>query len=57
MEEIWKDIPNYNGYQVSNFGRVRTNNKVTHTDKNQGYLSLKIRNNKYENERYKWELL
>ena len=33
MEEIWKDIPNYNGYQVSNLGRVRTHNKITFTKK------------------------
>lgn len=33
MEEIWKDIPNYKGYQVSNKGRVRTHNKTTHTQK------------------------
>ena len=31
MKEIWKDIPNYNGYQVSNLGRVRTYNKITNT--------------------------
>lgn len=24
MEEVWKDIPNYMGYQVSNFGRVKS---------------------------------
>ena len=24
MEEIWKDIKNYEGYQVSNFGRIRS---------------------------------
>ena len=25
MEEIWKDIPNYEGlYQISNYGRVKT---------------------------------
>lgn len=30
-EEIWKDIPNFEGYQVSNFGRVRTHNKITKT--------------------------
>ena len=29
MEEIWKDIPDYKGYQVSNLGRVRTYNKIT----------------------------
>lgn len=33
MEEIWKDIPNYEGYQVSNLGRVRTYNKITYTKK------------------------
>lgn len=33
MEEIWKEIPNYQGYQVSNLGRVRTHNKITHTEK------------------------
>lgn len=30
MNEVWKDIPNYSGYQVSNIGRVRTRNKVTY---------------------------
>jgi hypothetical protein len=24
MEEIFKDVPNYEGYQVSNFGRVKS---------------------------------
>ena len=32
MEE-WKDIPNYEGYQVSNKGRIRTKNKTTFTKK------------------------
>ena len=31
MKEIWLDIPNYNGYQVSNTGLVRTHNKATRT--------------------------
>ena len=31
--EIWKDIKDYNGYQVSNMGRVRTHNKITITKK------------------------
>ena len=29
MTEIWKDINGYAGYQVSNFGRVRTHNKIS----------------------------
>lgn len=33
MEEIWKDIKNYNGYQASNLGRIRTYNKITFTNK------------------------
>lgn len=31
MQEIWMDIPNYKGYQVSNFGRIRTFDKITYT--------------------------
>lgn len=29
----WKDIPNYEGYQVSNTGLVRTKSKTTYTKK------------------------
>ncbi len=33
--EIWKDIEGYEGlYQVSNLGRVRSNNKLLHLNKN-----------------------
>lgn len=30
-QEIWKNIPNYQGYQVSNKGHIRTHNKITYT--------------------------
>jgi hypothetical protein len=33
MEEIWRDIPNYKGYQASNLGRIRTYNKITYNAK------------------------
>ncbi len=33
MEEVWKNIPGFEGYQVSNKGNVRTFNKVTYTKK------------------------
>lgn len=42
MEEIWKDIPNYKGYQASNLGRIRTHNKITYTKKH-GYRHWKDR--------------
>lgn len=29
MQEIWKNIEGYEGYQVSNLGRIRTHNKIT----------------------------
>ena len=29
---IWKNIPNFEGYQVSDTGLVRTHNKVTYTE-------------------------
>ncbi len=29
MDEKWLDIPNFDGYQVSNLGRVRTYNKIS----------------------------
>ena len=52
MKEIWKDIPNFDGYQVSNCGRVRTYNKITFTNKHNirhwkiRILIPKVKNNK-----------
>lgn len=51
MKEIWKDIPNYNGYQVSNLGRVRTYNKITYTEKH-GERHWKNRILKYKTKSY-----
>ena len=42
MEEIWKDIPRYEGYQASTKGRIRTFNKVTYTERH-GYRQWKNR--------------
>lgn len=33
MEEIWKDVTGYPGYQVSNLGRIRTHNKISSNGK------------------------
>jgi len=52
MKEIWKNIPNYDGYQVSNFGRIRTHNKKTYT-KRHGERHWKDRILHYKGNSYK----
>lgn len=52
MQEIWKDIPNFKGYQVSNKGRVRTYNKITYTEKH-GERTWENRILKYKGKTYK----
>jgi len=52
MEEIWKDIKGYEGYQVSNFGKVRTHNKITY-DKFHGVRHWKDRILCHKGETYK----
>lgn len=52
MKEIWKDIPNYLGYQVSNKGRIRTYNKTTYTKKH-GIRHWKDRILHYKGNTYK----
>lgn len=52
MEEIWKDIKDYDGYQVSNLGKVRTHNKITFTTKH-GERHWKDRILKYKGKNYK----
>lgn len=58
MEEIWKDIPNYEGlYQVSNYGRIKslfrfngfynTKESILHLQKDKkGYLRVQLRKEK-----------
>ena len=55
MEEIWKDIPDYEGlYQISNFGRVKSlrgNGKILKQLINRdGYYVVRIRKNKKRKE-------
>lgn len=44
MEEIWKDIYEYDGidyqgkYQVSNYGNIRSNDYIIHSTRKQTYL-------------------
>lgn len=52
MKEIWKNIPNYEGYQVSNLGRIRTHNKTTYTKKH-GIRNWKDRILHYKGDSYK----
>ena len=52
MEEIWKNIKDYEGYEVSNLGNVRTHNKITFTKKH-GERHWKHRILKYKGKSYK----
>ena len=51
-KEIWLDIPNYAGYQVSNLGRVRTHNKIS-SNKLYSVRRWKDRILKFKSESYK----
>lgn len=51
MEEIWKDIPNYEGlYQVSNYGNIKglkSQKILTPKKRNDGYFNIQLyKNNK-----------
>ena len=65
QNEIWKDIPNFYGYQISNYGRIKSidrdivcgdktihcNGKILKQSKNQkGYLRIRI--SKGRNKKY-----
>lgn len=45
-EEIWKDIPNYEGYQISNKGSIRSFKRSVHTNLAPKVLKLII-NDRY----------
>ncbi len=51
MQEEWKNIKDYPGYQISNRGRVRTYNKETYT-KSHGTRKWKNRILKYKSKSY-----
>ena len=47
MEEIWRDIPNYDGYQVSNLGRVKSKKTILKPQTTKkGYLYVCLYKNK-----------
>lgn len=59
--EIWKDIPNYSGYQVSDLGRVKTKSKITYKNGIERHwkdriLKQKTSTNKYGRQDYRVEL-
>lgn len=57
ITEIWKDIPNYDGYQASNIGRIRTfvfhgkNTRIKKQSICNGYLSVNIGNKRLKSHR------
>ena len=45
MKEIWKDIPNYDGYQASNLGNIKnkkTGNILKPYENTNGYLQVEL---------------
>ena len=49
MQEIWKSIPNLNGYLISNLGRVYSNKRkkiISQHNNEKGYLRVTLYDNK-----------
>lgn len=42
MDEIWKPIPGHQGYEISNMGKVRTNNPRNRNSKNCDYRNVVV---------------
>lgn len=52
-DEVWKEISGYKGYEISNFGRVRTNNKVTYINGKERHWKNRILKQKTDIKGYK----
>ena len=51
--EVWKKIPNFEDYEVSTMGRVRSNNKIMKlSDNGLGYFQVKLWSNRKMTRRY-----
>ncbi len=52
LNEVWANIPDYNDYQISNYGRVRSYKQgkikiIKSWVQNTGYLTVSLNNKKY----------
>ena len=58
MEEIWKDIQDYEGtYQVSNFGNIKGCNGLRKLDNSNGYSKLTLHLNSKKHKFYAHRLV
>lgn len=37
-DEIWKDVPEYEGYAISNYGRVKSKERMIQCSNNRSYI-------------------
>ncbi len=50
QEEIWKFVINYNNYQISNYGRLKSKQRIIKGCKKKGYVIYALsKNKKYKN--------